>query len=114
MWITSSRNSDELIDHLEQGKLVLFVGAGVSMKGKSNLPNFDDLVDEIAKTLYVEKREITEPHDYYLGKIAKTKDVHQVARDLVHIEKSKPNPLHYAIPKVISFRYRYPHCNNKF
>ena len=27
------------------------------MKGKSNLPNFDDLVDEIAKTLYVEKRE---------------------------------------------------------
>ena len=33
MWITSSRNSDELIDHLEQGKLVLFVGAGVSMKG---------------------------------------------------------------------------------
>ena len=73
MWITSSRNSDELIDHLEKGKLVLFVGAGVSMKGKSNLPNFDDLVDEIAKTLYVEKREITEPHDYYLGKIAKTK-----------------------------------------
>ncbi|OTZ34602.1 hypothetical protein BK761_09635 [Bacillus thuringiensis serovar darmstadiensis] len=101
MWITSEVEiPDELIDHLEQGKLVLFVGAGVSMKGKSNLPNFDDLVDEIAKTLYVEKREITEPHDYYLGKIAKTKDVHQVARDLVHIEKSKPNPLHYAIPRL--------------
>ncbi|MED2215445.1 protein deacetylase, partial [Bacillus thuringiensis] len=84
MWITSEVEiPDELIDHLEQGKLVLFVGAGVSMKGKSNLPNFDDLVDAIAKTLYVEKREITEPHDYYLGKIAKTKDVHQVARDLV-------------------------------
>ncbi|HDR7794456.1 TPA: DUF4020 domain-containing protein [Bacillus luti] len=101
MWITSEVEiPDELIDHLEQGKLVLFVGAGVSMKGKSNLPNFDDLVDEIAKTLYVEKREMTEPHDYYLGKIAKTKDVHQVARDLVHIEKSKPNPLHYAIPRL--------------
>lgn len=101
VWITSEVEiPDELIDHLEKGKLVLFVGAGVSMKGKSNLPNFDDLVDEIAKTLYVEKREITEPHDYYLGKIAKTKDVHQVARDLVHIEKSKPNPLHYAIPRL--------------
>ncbi|OON42876.1 hypothetical protein, partial [Bacillus anthracis] len=73
VWITSEVEiPDELIDHLEKGKLVLFVGAGVSMKGKSNLPNFDDLVDEIAKTLYVEKREITEPHDYYLGKIAKT------------------------------------------
>ena len=58
------------------------------MKGKSNLPNFDDLVDEISKALYVEKREMTEPHDYYLGKIAKTKDVHQVASDLVHNEKS--------------------------
>ncbi|HDR8523256.1 DUF4020 domain-containing protein [Bacillus toyonensis] len=101
MWITSEVEiPDELIDHLEQGKLVLFVGAGVSMKGKSNLPNFDDLVDEIAKTLYVEKREITEPHDYYLGKIAKTKDVHQVAKDLVHIETSKPNPLHFAIPRL--------------
>ncbi|MFC9415120.1 DUF4020 domain-containing protein [Bacillus mobilis] len=101
VWITSEVEiPDELIDHLEQGKLVLFVGAGVSMKGKSNLPNFDDLVDEIAKTLYVETREITEPHDYYLGKIAKTKDVHQVARDLVHTEKSKPNPLHYAIPRL--------------
>ncbi|MDR4984265.1 hypothetical protein CN491_01220 [Bacillus cereus] len=101
MWITSEVEiPDELIDHLEQGKLVLFVGAGVSMQGKSNLPNFDDLVDEIAKKLYVEKREITEPHDYYLGKIAKTKDIHQVARDVVHIEKSKPNPLHYAIPRL--------------
>ncbi|PGY99591.1 hypothetical protein COE30_26910 [Bacillus cereus] len=101
MWITSEVEiPDELIDHLEQGKLVLFVGAGVSMQGKSNLPNFDDLVDEIAKKLYVEKREITEPHDYYLGKIAKTKDVHQVAKDVVHIEKSKPNPLHYAIPRL--------------
>lgn len=50
MWITSEVEiPDELIDHLEQGKLVLFVGAGVSMQGKSNLPNFDDLVDEIAK-----------------------------------------------------------------
>ncbi|WP_305926325.1 DUF4020 domain-containing protein [Bacillus mycoides] len=101
MWITSEVEiPDELIDHLEQGKLVLFVGAGVSMKGKSNLPNFDDLVDEISKALYVERREMTEPHDYYLGKIAKTKDVHQVARDLVNIEKSKPNPLHYAIPRL--------------
>lgn len=34
MWITSEVEiPDELIDHLEQGKLVLFVGAGVSMKG---------------------------------------------------------------------------------
>ncbi|KEK22894.1 DUF4020 domain-containing protein [Bacillus gaemokensis] len=103
MWITSEVEiPDELFDNLEQGKLVLFVGAGVSMKGKSNLPNFDDLVDEIAETLYVEKREITEPHDYYLGKIAKTKDVHQVARDLVDVKNSKPNPLHYAIPRLFS------------
>ena len=34
MWITSEVEiPDELIDRLEQGKLVLFVGAGVSMKG---------------------------------------------------------------------------------
>lgn len=87
MWITSEVEiPDELFDNLEQGKLVLFVGAGVSMKGKSNLPNFDDLVDEIAEAVYVEKREITEPHDYYLGKVAKTKDVHQVAQDLVDLK----------------------------
>ncbi|WP_459502720.1 DUF4020 domain-containing protein [Bacillus sp. C1] len=103
MWITSEVEiPDELFDNLEQGRLVLFVGAGVSMKGKSNLPNFDDLVDEIAETLYVEKRVKTEPHDYYLGKVAKTKDVHQVAQDLVNVKNSKPNPLHYAIPRLFS------------
>ncbi|PFK47709.1 hypothetical protein COI93_01045 [Bacillus cereus] len=103
MWITSEVEiPDELFDNLEQGRLVLFVGAGVSMKGKSNLPNFDDLVDEIAEALYVEKRENTEPHDYYLGKVAKTKDVHQVAQNLVDLKNSKPNPLHYAIPRLFS------------
>ncbi|EEL50267.1 MULTISPECIES: DUF4020 domain-containing protein [Bacillus cereus group] len=103
MWITSEVEiPDELFDNLEQGRLVLFVGAGVSMKGKSNLPNFDDLVDEIAEALYVEKRENTEPHDYYLGKVAKTKDVHQVAQNLVNLKNSKPNPLHYAIPRLFS------------
>lgn len=103
MWITSEVEiPDELFDNLEQGRLVLFVGAGVSMKGKSNLPNFDDLVDEIAEALYVERREKTEPHDYYLGKVAKTKDVHQVAQDLVDVKNSKPNLLHYAIPRLFS------------
>ena len=103
MWITSEVEiQDELFDHLEQGQLVLFVGAGVSMKGTSNLPNFDDLVDEIADALYVEKRETTEPHDYYLGKVAKTKDVHQAARELVDVKNSKPNPLHYAIPRLFA------------
>lgn len=98
MWITSEVEiPDELFDKLEQGKLVLFVGAGVSMQGNSNLPNFDDLVDGIADALYVEKRDVTEPHDYYLGKVAKTKDVHQAAKDFVDVESSKPNPLHRSV-----------------
>ncbi|MFD0771993.1 DUF4020 domain-containing protein [Bacillus sp. CGMCC 1.60114] len=103
MWITSEVEiPDELFDQLEQGKLVLFVGAGVSMKGNSNLPNFDDLVDYIANALYVEKREENEPHDYYLGKIAKTKDVHQVAKNLVQVSYSKPNPLHHSILQLFA------------
>ncbi len=115
MWITSEVEiPDELIDHIEQGKLVLFVGAGVSMKGKSNLPNFDDLVDEIAKTLYVEKREITEPHDYYLGKIAKTKRCTSSRKRSCSYREIKTESIALCNSKVISFRYRYPHCNNKF
>ncbi|ENQ3080100.1 DUF4020 domain-containing protein [Bacillus sp. WLY-B-L8] len=103
VWITSEVEiPDELFDKFEQGKLVLFVGAGVSMKGNSNLPNFDDLVDDIANALYVDKREENEPHDYYLGKIAKTKDVHQIAKNLVHVADSKPNPLHYSILQLFS------------
>ncbi|MGG0240359.1 DUF4020 domain-containing protein [Bacillus rhizoplanae] len=103
MWITSEVEiPDELFDKLEQGKLVVFVGAGVSMKGNSNLPNFDDLVDYIANALYVEKREENEPHDYYLGKIAKTKDVHQIAKNLVHVDYSKPNPLHNSILQLFA------------
>ena len=103
MWITSEVEiPDELFDKLEQGKLVVFVGAGVSMKGNSNLPNFDDLVDYIANALYVERREENEPHDYYLGKIAKTKDVHQIAKNLVHVAYSKPNPLHHSILQLFA------------
>lgn len=103
MWITSEVEiPDELFDKLEQRKLVLFVGAGVSMQGNSNLPNFDDLVDGIAHTLYLEKRDITEPHDYYLGKIAKVKDVHQAAKDFVDVESSKPNPLHRSVIELFS------------
>ena len=74
MWITSEVEiPDELIDHLEKGKLVLFVGAGVSMKGKSNLPNFDDLVDEIAKTLYVENVKLQNRMIIILVKLRKQK-----------------------------------------
>ena len=52
---------------------MLFVGAGVSMKGKSNLPNFDDLVDEIAKTLYVENVKLQNRMIIILVKLRKQK-----------------------------------------
>ena len=43
------------------------------MKGKSNLPNFDDLVDEIAKTLYVENVKLQNRMIIILVKLRKQK-----------------------------------------
>ncbi|MGR5907800.1 hypothetical protein ACT7DL_15120 [Bacillus paranthracis] len=50
--------------------------SGSFYERKSNLTNYDDLVDESQKRYMSKNARNYRTYDYYLGKIAKTKDVH--------------------------------------
>ncbi len=78
------------------------------------LTNFDDLVDEIAKTLYVEKREITEPHDYYLGKNCEIKRCTSSCKRSSSYRKVKTESASLCNSEVVSFRHGGSYCNDKF
>src|SRR3954471_17399830 len=55
---------DEVIAAQEQGRLVIFAGAGVSMGPPSNLPGFGDLAAGIVKNT---KHSVRKPYDEFLG-----------------------------------------------
>lgn len=46
---------NELIKSMEENKLVVFAGAGVSMGNPTKLPSFDDLAEEIAGNSGIER-----------------------------------------------------------
>ena len=58
---------DELVAAQEQGRLAIFVGAGVSMGPPSNLPSFKQLTERIAENT---GHDPTEPYDVFLGTLA--------------------------------------------
>jgi len=58
---------DELVAAQEQGRLVIFAGAGVSMGAPSNLPSFKQLTERIAENTGYDP---TEPYDVFLGTLA--------------------------------------------
>jgi hypothetical protein len=71
---------ESLLDAQQNGSLVIFAGAGVSMPPPSNYPNFDKLAELIADGVFT--RQESEPVDYFLG--------HLVARGIrVHDRASQ-------------------------
>lgn len=82
----------KLVEAAEQGKLVVFAGAGVSMGEPSNLPSFWKLAKDIACGF---GREPKEPLDQFLGSLSRDESVIQNAtvENLQSIE-SQPKGLH--------------------
>jgi len=90
----------EILDAQQQGKLVIFAGAEVSKPAPSNLPNFEELVKEIAKGTSYELKKY-EPFDHFLGKLAqKGIKVHEIAQENLSKNNPEPNQLHHAIVKL--------------
>jgi len=58
---------DALVSAQEQGRLVIFAGAGVSMGPPANLPSFAQLAARIAEGTGKTSRE---PYDVFLGDLA--------------------------------------------
>jgi hypothetical protein len=83
---------DEVIAAQEQGRLVIFAGAGVSMGPPSNLPGFGDLAAEIVKNT---QHSVRKPHDEFLGDmVANGVQVHQLCRDIIAAPSSVHSPIH--------------------
>lgn len=83
-------------DALSNGTCVVFAGAGVSMGGSSNYPDFSKLMRDIAGER-IPKSAITDPPKY-LGELAdRGVKVHELTSDILSKPESTPNPIHYSI-----------------
>ncbi|MDR9829789.1 DUF4020 domain-containing protein [Vibrio sp. FNV 38] len=82
----------KLVEAAEQGKLVVFAGAGVSMGEPSNLPSFWKLAEDIARDF---GREPKNPLDQFLGSLSPDELVikNATVKTLQSIE-SQPKELH--------------------
>ena len=101
MWITGAVDvPDELIAALEEGNLVIFVGAGASMDAPSGLPNFNRLADLIAEGHSVTTRS-AKPADQFLSDLRdEGVDVHTHAAAIIGDQSSQPNRNHVALIEI--------------
>ncbi len=60
-----------LLDAQQNGSLVIFAGAGVSMPPPSNYPDFDRLAEQVSEGVLT--RQDREPVDRFLGRLAARK-----------------------------------------
>lgn len=91
---------DELLEAQEQGKLVVFAGAGVSMGEPSNMPSFKGLAAHIAGAhpLAAEINSYRARLDGILGELSRQKfDVQGLCRARINDPASKPTELHRSL-----------------
>ena len=82
---------DELITALDEGKLVVFAGAGMSMGSPANLPDFKGLANAIAEGTG-EELQNGETDDEFLGRLRRERGVKVHDRAARELEKNKPAP----------------------
>jgi len=97
LWFNKVDLPMPLLNAQNEGKLVIFAGAGVSRSAPSNYPDFDGLVKQvISRCGNILTREEKEPADRFLGRLAKQgPKVHEIVRDILSCPDSRPNDLHY-------------------
>lgn len=89
---------EKILDALRQDKLVVFVGAGVSMGSPSNLPGFERLTHDIN---YGSGLKIIKPFDWFLGYLHDRKiPVHERAAKRLTQPDSAPTSLHFDLLKL--------------
>jgi hypothetical protein len=89
-----------LVDALDQERLVVFVGAGVSVDPPSSLPLFPKLTADIAEGSI--NRGEHEPLERFLGRLEDDAgiDIHRRAARLLAPPESRPNELHRLILRL--------------
>ena len=97
-----------LLNALRDGRLVVFVGAGVSMGPPANLPGFRELARQVAEGTSLAIGEL-EQEDRFLGRVKESgPDVHQIAAQRLEQNEPQPTELHRSLlrlyPKVEDIR----------
>ena len=88
---------DELLEAQEQGRLVVFAGAGVSRGAPSDLPDFKGLAASVAKGTQFENElsNYEQNLDRYFGEMARGGvDIQHLVRERIGNPASKPADLH--------------------
>ncbi len=94
---------DELLEAQEQGRLVIFAGAGVSMGEPSNLPSFKGLAAQIAGShpLAADIAKYDARLDRFLGELFRQGvDVQGLCRSIIGNPASRPTELHDSLVEL--------------
>ena len=106
MLLNNINYPNEILDALEDNKLVIFAGAGVSMGKPTGLPGFGKLADEIADGTRFSRGK-KESCDSFLGKLeSEGIDVKYEASKIIADACTIPNNLHRAIVNLFKHDIR--------
>ncbi|MEA5082017.1 hypothetical protein SDC9_59480 [bioreactor metagenome] len=95
---------DDILNALQENKLVIFAGAGVSIPEPSLYPDFKELADKIGRGSL--PRKANDPIDIYLGNLKRLGvDVHRRAKRMLSNSKSKPTTLHEDLVNLFTDPY---------
>ena len=93
---------EPLLNVLNDGRLVIFAGAGVSMGPPANLPGFRELALQVAEGTDLSIGEY-EPEDRFLGRVkAAGPNVHQIAAQRLQRKDPQPTELHRSLLRLYS------------
>jgi len=105
VWINREVNlPEEVLSALEDGRLVVFAGAGVSMSPPASFPDFDELAARVfEQTDRTLERQKSESVDRYFGRLKKHGiEVHQLVKEMLSNPNSQPTDLHRALFSLFS------------
>ncbi len=101
MWVTENVEfPDELVNAARDDKLVLFVGAGVSIDAPANLPTYNKLVHQLADEQGVNRPADKAALDAFLGKLPDRESAHERTLQLMSSEDADCNETHKAIMRI--------------
>lgn len=92
---------ESILSAQEEGKLVVFAGAGVSMGPPSGLPSFVRLAEMIAQRALTDEE--NSRLDHFLGVLkSEGRDVHSLAVQALNVPGSRPTPLHDQLVRLFA------------
>lgn len=100
MWIAGVHLPEGLLSALNDGRLVIFAGAGVSAGPPSDIPSFPELTETVQTETgdLLEWNSENESPDRFLGRLEERgSNIHRIVRRIVGTTSSRPAEVHNAL-----------------